>query len=207
MRSSNSPWSAEAPGRSSAIVRRVSPWIGIQRTCTLRKNAMPVGPQYSTEFGNTSMSMNGLQVWPAPNLPELAVGMAQADRRLARIDARAEEFELEGGLEIAETRGRAGLHTEASLPDAGEPVPVRAELVLERGQLGRPHHVEPVRVVLIDLVTHVEHGETVDVHGRARFLVLSDGRRARHTRQERRKDASPLRSEAHDRSLPVTFGH
>ena len=30
---------------------------------------MPVGPQYSTVLGNTSMSMNGLQVWPAPNLP------------------------------------------------------------------------------------------------------------------------------------------
>src|SRR5688572_30452938 len=30
---------------------------------------MPFGPQYSIEFGNTSMSMNGLQVWPAPNLP------------------------------------------------------------------------------------------------------------------------------------------
>ena len=49
-----------------AIVMRVSPWIGIQRACTLRKNAMPGGPQYSTVFGNTSMSMNGLQYWPAP---------------------------------------------------------------------------------------------------------------------------------------------
>ena len=48
---------------------RVSPWIGIQRSCTLRKNTMPFGPQYSSEFGNTSMSMNGLQVWPAPNWP------------------------------------------------------------------------------------------------------------------------------------------
>ena len=48
---------------------RVSPWIGIQRTWTLRKNAMPAGPQYSTEFGNTSMSMNGLQYCPAPNFP------------------------------------------------------------------------------------------------------------------------------------------
>ncbi len=30
---------------------------------------MPVGPQYSSEFGNTSGSMKGLQVWPAPTLP------------------------------------------------------------------------------------------------------------------------------------------
>ncbi len=30
---------------------------------------MPFGPQYSIEFGKTSMSMNGLQVWPAPKWP------------------------------------------------------------------------------------------------------------------------------------------
>jgi len=58
-----------APGRSSAIVIRVSPLIGIQRTWTFRKSGMPVGPQYSSELGNTSMSMNGLQVWPAPTCP------------------------------------------------------------------------------------------------------------------------------------------
>ena len=64
-----SPWSAVAPGRSRAKVSRVSPWIGIQRTWTLRKKTIPFGPQYSSELGNTSMSMNGLQVWPAPNCP------------------------------------------------------------------------------------------------------------------------------------------
>src|SRR5262245_39739745 len=30
---------------------------------------MPVGPQYSSELGNTSGSMNGLHVCPAPNAP------------------------------------------------------------------------------------------------------------------------------------------
>src|SRR4030095_6838039 len=30
---------------------------------------MPVGPQYSTELGNTSISINGLQYCPAPKCP------------------------------------------------------------------------------------------------------------------------------------------
>src|SRR4029453_12507169 len=30
---------------------------------------MPVGPQYSSELGNTSGSINGLHVCPAPNFP------------------------------------------------------------------------------------------------------------------------------------------
>ena len=50
-------------------VIRVSPLIGIQRTWTFRNSGMPVGPQYSSELGNTSMSMNGLQYWPAPQCP------------------------------------------------------------------------------------------------------------------------------------------
>ena len=77
---------------------------GVQRSCTLRKNTMPFGPQYSTEFGNTSGSMNGLQVWPAPNLPELAPGVAQAERRLPGVDAGAEQLELEDRLELARAR-------------------------------------------------------------------------------------------------------
>ena len=45
---------------------------GVQRTCGLRRNTMPVGPQYSTVFGNTSPSMNRLLVCPAPNSPSSA---------------------------------------------------------------------------------------------------------------------------------------
>jgi hypothetical protein len=71
MRPAYSPWSAEAPGRSSATTKRepFSLLHGVQRTWTLRKKTIPFGPQYSIEFGNTSMSMNGLQYWPAPNWP------------------------------------------------------------------------------------------------------------------------------------------
>src|SRR4029079_8924655 len=43
--------------------------IGVHRTWTLRYHAMPVGPQYSSEFGKMSGSVNGLQYWPAPNCP------------------------------------------------------------------------------------------------------------------------------------------
>ena len=68
---------------------------GVQRSWTLRKNTIPFGPQYSIEFGNTSGSMNGLQVWPAPNCAELAPGVAQAERRLPGVDAGAEQLELE----------------------------------------------------------------------------------------------------------------
>ena len=70
MRPAYTPWSAEAPGLSSAIANRESPSDhGVQRSCTFRKNTMPFGPQYSMEFGNTSGSMKGLQVWPAPICP------------------------------------------------------------------------------------------------------------------------------------------
>src|SRR3954465_7514510 len=42
---------------------------GVQRTWTLRYQARPVGPQYSSELGKASGSVNGLQYCPAPNAP------------------------------------------------------------------------------------------------------------------------------------------
>ena len=80
------PASRSHPGARPEREAR-SPWIGIQRTWTLRKNTMPVGPQYSIEFGNTSMSMNGLQVLPRAELTQLAVSMAQPERRLPLVHA------------------------------------------------------------------------------------------------------------------------
>ena len=50
------------------------------------------------------MSMNGLQYWPAPNCAQLAVGVPQAERRLAFVDAGAEHFELERRPQFAERR-------------------------------------------------------------------------------------------------------
>ncbi len=84
--------------------------MGIQRTCTLRKKTMALGPQYSSELGNTLMSMKGLQYWPAPNWPSSGVGVAQAEGGLARVDAGAEELELEDGHELRRARwGRSVL--------------------------------------------------------------------------------------------------
>lgn len=58
-----------ASGAFQAMTMLLGPRTGTHRTCTLRKNTMPGGPQYSRVFGNTSMSINGLQVCPAPNGP------------------------------------------------------------------------------------------------------------------------------------------
>ena len=63
------------------------------------------------------------------------------------------------------------LTPQAALPHAGVEVAVLAELIRERRQLGRPQHVEPVGVVLLGLVPHVEHGEAVDVEPRLRFRL------------------------------------
>src|SRR6476646_7022895 len=64
------PASPLAPGRSNATMNELlSLLIGVQRNWTLRNHASPVGPQYSSEFGNASGSVNGLQYWPAPNAP------------------------------------------------------------------------------------------------------------------------------------------
>ena len=115
------PWSPLAPGRSRASVRLLSPLIGIQRSCTLRKKTIPVGPQYSSEFGNTSGSMNGLQVLAGAERAELAVCVAETERGLAFVDAGAEQLELEGGLRVRRASvGVEDLNAEAALPHAGE---------------------------------------------------------------------------------------
>ena len=91
---------------------------------------MPVGPQYSSEFGKTSGSMNGLQVLAGAERAELALRVAQAERGLALVDAGAEQLELEGRLEVAERVGVDDLNAEPALADAGERAVVVAELVL-----------------------------------------------------------------------------
>ena len=100
---------------------------------------MPVGPQYSSEFGNTSGSMNGLQVLAGAERAELAVGVAQAEGGLAFVDAGAEQLELEGGLQVAHLGWRRRPDAEAALSHAGESAAVLAVLILERGQLGDAH--------------------------------------------------------------------
>ena len=101
--------------------------------------------------------------------------MPQTEGGLPFVDARAEQLELEGGLDLAEVGGKVGADPEPALPHAGERVVVFAELVLEPRQPRDPQRVEPVRVDLLEVVADVEHGEAVDLH--ARFRV---GRRDAH---------------------------
>ena len=74
-----------------------------------------------------------LQVLARPEMSELAPGMPQPKRRLARVHADAEQLELEDGLQFPILGRRIRLDTESALPDAFEPAMVLAELVFEGG--------------------------------------------------------------------------
>ena len=128
---------------------------------------MPVGPQYSSEFGNTSGSMNGLQVWPAPNWPELAVGVPQPEGRLALVHAGAEQLELEGRLQLAERGGRRRRARRGGSAARRRTCCGLAELVLERRQLRDPHRVEPVRVDLLEVVARCRASQSRRSRGSA----------------------------------------
>ena len=127
---------------------------------------MPVGPQYSSEFGKTSGSMNGLQVWPAPNAPELAVGVAQPERGLAFVDAGAEQLELEGGLQVAERVGVDDSHAETALAHAGERAVVCPNWSSNDGSLVTRIVSNQFGIDLLEVVADVEHREAVDLEGR-----------------------------------------
>src|SRR5262245_14109313 len=121
------------------MVTAFLPLSGIQRTCTLRKKTMPFGPQYSIEFGKTSMSING---------PEFAVGVAQAEGRLAGIDAGAEQFELKLRLQLTEARRGGRFHPQPALANPEIGMPIGAEFISEGWQFCGPNDIEPVGVVL-----------------------------------------------------------
>jgi hypothetical protein len=89
--------------------------------------------------------------------------VAEADRRLTRVHAGAEQFELEDRVQLAQLRLGPRLHAQPALPHAGVEAAVMPELVLERGELRRAHDVEPVGIVLVEVVPHVEHGEPVQI--------------------------------------------
>ena len=94
--------------------------------------------------------------------------MPQPERRLALVDAGAEQLELELRLQLAERGVRRTAHAEARLAHAGKRAAVLAELVLEGRQPGQPHRVGPVRVDLIEVVADVQHREAVDLERRLR---------------------------------------
>ena len=79
----------------------------------------------------------------APVLPgaegaQLAVGVPQPERRLAGVDARAEQLELELRLQLAELGRRRRPHAEPALAHAGERAAVLAELLVVRSAASSP---------------------------------------------------------------------
>ena len=166
MRSRRRPgrrWRRGARGRTSPGVGRCL--TGVQRTWTLRKNTMPVGPQYSRVFGNTSGSMNGLQVWPAPNCAQLAHRRGAAGTWSALVDAGAEQLELERGLEVAPIGRVDEPDAEAALATPGERVCRPRRTGSRRPAASSAQGVEPVGVDLLEVVADVEHREAVDLEG------------------------------------------
>jgi hypothetical protein len=113
--------------------------------------------------------------------------VAQAERRLARVDAGPEQLELEDRLDLAGAGRDEALHAEPALADAREEAAVLAELALEGGQLGRAQDVEPGGIVLSRLISHVQHREAVDVQPR---LGLG-GRGILGVRERRRRQQQP----------------
>src|SRR5262249_31182271 len=99
-------------------------------------------------------------------LAQLSVGMAQSERGLPGVNTRTEKFEFEERLQCAQTRLDFGSGTEARLPDTEIRIAVGAELVLPGRELCGSYDVEPVGVHLIEVVTRIHHGETIDLQRR-----------------------------------------
>jgi len=100
----------------------------------------------------------------------------EPERRLAGVDADPEQLELEDRVDVAALGRDPALHAKPALAHAGVEVAVLTELVLEGRQLRRPQHVEPGRVDLLPVVSHVQHREAVEVDLR---LLVGLGLRAR----------------------------
>ena len=166
MRSASTPASPDAPGRSSASVSRVSPWIGIQRTWTLRKNTMPVGPQV-LERVREHVDVHERAPGTGPRRTCRArhthgaggTSSGPRPRRCRTVRTRRSSVSSPSAV------GVNPLTPRRRLAHAGERAAVLAELVLERRQLGEAHRVEPVRIDAVEVDAHVEHREAVDLDG------------------------------------------
>ena len=99
-----------------------------------------------------------------------AVGRLFGPRR-----RRAEQLELEDRSELSQVRWSKAADPKPALPHAREPVAIPSELAFKRWQLCWPEHVEPERVLHLELVAVVEHGEAVDLQPRSG--CLAPGRR------------------------------
>src|SRR5512145_1461029 len=98
--------------------------------------------------------------------------MAQTESRLTRVDTRAEEFKLEVCLQLSVVCWCCRFHSEAALPDAVIRLSIRSKFVRKRRQLGWTDHVEPVRMVLFELVARVEHCKAINLEGAFALAVV-----------------------------------
>ena len=114
--------------------------------------------------------------------------MAEAEGGLAFVDAGAEQLEFERRLQVAHLGWRRRPEAEAALAHAGEIVAVLAELILERGQLGDAHGVEPVGVDLLGVLADVEHRGAINLEARFRLRLRGLRRGAVRVAAERRRD-------------------
>src|SRR5688572_7958377 len=105
--------------------------------------------------------------------------MPQPERRLALIDADAEQFPFELGLQVPKISWRGGPDAEAGLADAGECAAILAELIFERGQARDPHRVEPVWIDRGEVLADVEHHEAIDFEARLGLFWILRGRTRR----------------------------
>jgi hypothetical protein len=120
-------------------------------------------------------------------VPQLSIGVSEPERRLSGIHARAEQLELERGLEVTEWRRSGPFDAEPRLADAEERVAIGRELVLERRQLRGPDYVIPVGLDLVEVVAGIEHHEAVDVDARLRSALCGRPLHAGGREQRRRR--------------------
>ena len=175
MRSEYFPLSPLAPGRSRAIMRRCSPSKGVQRSWTLRKKTIPLGPQYSFVFGKTSPSMKTLFVWPARNCPSEPQACR---RRIVVWPASTPTPKRSNSNSVLTSPRLVGSHPRTPKRvwrTLNQVLPLSPNSFGERRELRGALDVEPVRIYLLEVVDRVDHGKAVDLHARPR--VLRSGRR------------------------------
>src|SRR4249920_3147552 len=89
--------------------------------------------------------------------------MSQSKSRLAGIHARAEQFKLKHGLQLAVFGWGRGLDPQTALPHTEVSLAIWSKLIFEGRQFCGPNHIEPIRIVLLELIARVHHCKTVDL--------------------------------------------
>lgn len=109
---------------------------------------------------------------PRRSGPTLDMHVAQAKSSLSSINTGAEKFELELSFKFAVPGWSTRLNALSTLSNTREHLAIRRKLIFEGRQLNRSHDVEPIRIVLFELIPEVEHGETINFESALTFCVL-----------------------------------